>query len=414
MSSSSHSSPPWGLTTKAIVAVAGLLLGALVIWRFRNLIPPLVIAAILAYLLNPLINLTSGRLRWSRGRAVLLIYGVLLVAWGAGGVVLGFVTVEQTQRLISLLPDLIPQAISQSQEVLAQLSAQPLEFGPYTFSAGNLSQGIDFQSLSNQAYSLTQPAANWFSGIVFSVAQNVFSSIGLGLMVLVVSIYIAQDIPRIGNIISDIAHQPGYREDADRLMAQNADIWNAYLRGQVVLALVIGVVVSVVLSILGVRFALALGLLAGLLEFLPIVGPTISTVTAVLVALFQTGNTFGLEPIWFGVVVLAVMLLIQQLENSILVPRIVGNALDLHPLVILVGVLMGASLANILGAILAAPVLATIKLLGNYAWRKMLDLPPFPKSEQDDGSPDKKPPAPQPGGFWGRIQEWVGSRRRAD
>jgi predicted PurR-regulated permease PerM len=76
------------------------------------------------------------------------------------------------------------------------------------------------------------------------------------------------------------------------------------------------------------------------------------------------------------------MFLVQQLENTILVPRIMGQALDLHALVVIVGVYMGGSLAGILGAVLAAPVIASLKLLSIYAWRKMFDLYPFPHPEK--------------------------------
>src|SRR5262249_26170842 len=69
----------------------------------------------------------------------------------------------------------------------------------------------------------------------------------------------------------------------------------------------------------------------------------------------------------------------QQLEHNLLVPAVVGGALDLPPLVVMISVIMGASLAGILSAVLAAPVVASLKLLGAYAWRKMLDLPPFPE-----------------------------------
>jgi hypothetical protein len=94
------------------------------------------------------------------------------------------------------------------------------------------------------------------------------------------------------------------------------------------------------------------------------------------------------------------MIIIQQVENSFLVPRIVGDALDLHPLVVMISVVMGASLAGILGAVLAAPVAASLKLFGAYAWRKMLDLPPFPKPEP--------PPKPKRGmsGLAGQWRLW--------
>lgn len=200
---------------------------------------------------------------------------------------------------------------------------------------------------------------------------------GMGLLAIVLSIYIARDIPRVGSSVSNFAHQSGYRDDAERLMADISRIWNAYLRGQIILAIVIGVAVSLILGILGVSNSLALGILSGLMEFLPVLGPFIATAVAVIVAVFQDGNMWGFSPLVLGLIVLGVMVAVQLVEGNVLVPRIVGDALDLHPLLVMISVLMGASLAGILGAILAAPVVASIKLLGAYGWRKMLDLPPF-------------------------------------
>jgi predicted PurR-regulated permease PerM len=84
----------------------------------------------------------------------------------------------------------------------------------------------------------------------------------------------------------------------------------------------------------------------------------------------------------YASVVLIFMLIVQQVENNFLVPRIVGESLDLHPLIVIIGVFMGSSLAGVLGAILAAPLVATLKLVSIYAWRKMFDQPPFPNPEK--------------------------------
>ena len=89
-----------------------------------------------------------------------------------------------------------------------------------------------------------------------------------------------------------------------------------------------------------------------------------------------------MTPLQFALAVTVAMVVIQQIENTLLVPRIVGGALNLHPLLVLVSVIMGASLAGLLGAVLAAPVVASIRILGNYAWHKMLDLPPFPDENE--------------------------------
>jgi len=179
------------------------------------------------------------------------------------------------------------------------------------------------------------------------------------------------------------ARNPGYQADAERLAKETGLIWSAYLRGQVVLGLIIFVVVWLGLTILGVRNALALGLLSGLLEFVPTIGPIIGTGVAMIVAFFQPSNPWGIANWQFALLVLGLMIIIQQIENNILVPRIVGGALDLHPIIVIVGVFMGASLAGVLGAILAAPVLATLKLLITYSWRKLFDLPPFPEGIPD-------------------------------
>ncbi|MCP5098756.1 MAG: AI-2E family transporter, partial [Chloroflexi bacterium] len=195
--------------------------------------------------------------------------------------------------------------------------------------------------------------------------------------VFVISIYFAIEIPQLGGYVGRLANQPGYRKDAERLMRNFGSIWSAYLRGQVILGLIIFVVVWVGLAILGVQNSLALGILSGLLEFIPVIGPVVGAGAAMIVAFFQPDNYMALSPLAHTGIVFFYMILVQQLENNLLVPRIVGESLDLHPLIVMVGVFMGSSLAGILGAILAAPVVATLKMLGVYAWRKMFDLPPF-------------------------------------
>ena len=105
-----HESPPWSVATKSIVAVVSLLLITLVIWRFQSLIAPLVIALILAYLLNPVINFVQRRLTAKRGVAVLLVYLTLIVILVGGATALGIAVVEQAQRLSEILPGLVEQA----------------------------------------------------------------------------------------------------------------------------------------------------------------------------------------------------------------------------------------------------------------------------------------------------------------
>ncbi len=385
-------SPKWSPTLKAIVAAVVLVLAGLVIWRFQSLIGPLVLAVMLAYILNPLIGLMTQYTRLKRGAAVLIIYFGLLLIWLGGATVLVLVAVDQIQTLADVVPGQFARAVALVQSLPDLLPFQTITLGPYTLELSSLLAGlnINWQDLVNQAIGVVQSLFSTGGGLATQLAGATVSAIGLGFLIFVVSIYIAMDIPRYGGLIGDIATQPGYRADAERLTRETSRIWSAYLRGQVILGLVIGVVVSIALGLLGVRNALGLGLLSGVMEFLPVIGPLIGVGTAVLVAFFQDAPSFGLSSLNFALVVIAVMLLIQQVENNVLVPRIVGDALDLHPLVVMISVIMGASLAGILGAILAAPVVATLKLLGIYTWRKMLDLPPFPEEEAADPPPGPK------------------------
>lgn len=398
-------SPNWGLTTKAIIASAILILGALVIWRFQFLISPLVLAAVIAYLLNPLIKWLQLKTDIKRSYAVLIIYAILLLVVGAASVFLGFVIAEQSVRIWESLPEYLPRLVTAVQQRTAAWSALRWTLGPYSVEPGTLLSSINWESLAADLGRTVQGAAGrsglWLAG----VAGATLGTLGDIFFVMVVSIYLAIDGPRIGRGISEVAHQPGYRRDAERLIAESIKIWDAYLRGQVILGIVIFAIVTVCLSILGVNNALELGILSGLLEFLPVIGPVIGTAAAVLVALVQDSNPWGLSPWVFALVVLGVMILIQQIENAVLVPRIVGDALDLHALVVLIGVLMGTSLAGLLGAVLAAPVVATLKLFGTYIWRKMLDLPPFIDAPPEDAGAKRRAAG---GPAW--LAGWFGTR----
>lgn len=382
---SPDTSPPWSNVIKGVVAATSVVLVAILIWRFRALISPLIFAAILAYLLNPLVAQAMRRLKLQRGTAVLTVYlGFILVALGLLGVV-GFVAFSQADRLVTLLPNAANAAYGWFTGNIASLSVGfgGLRFAPFA--------GVDDRSILT-AISQLLGGFNYLQGgtVAANLLGGSISVLSTLFVVMFVAIYLSRDTPIFGRSMQDIAAIPGYQHDVARLSREFIKIWDAYLRGQVLLALSMFVVVTLALTIMGVNYSLALGGLAGLLEFLPVIGPVVSTLAAIAVAVFQDGNWLGLSPLWYALLVVAVMVILQQVEGAVLVPRFVGGALDLHPVVIIVVVLMGTSLAGILGAVLAAPVAASAKLLGGYGWRKMFDLSPFPDEEPPNG-------APQPG-----------------
>ena len=375
-------SPEWSRATKSIVTVAFLILIIWTVNRFQSLIGQLVAAAILAYVLNPLIVIIDTRTPLRRSTSILIVYLLLAISFVAAAIALGVAAIDQANTLVTTAPAIIRNTVNVIQSFINDLN--PIEIGDLViFDPSTFNWGV----VTNQLLSFVNPLVSQSTQILQGVASTTVRGVTILLFVFVISIYLAIEIPQMGGYVSRLANQPGYRYDAERLTREFGRIWSAYLRGQVILGLVIFLVVWLGLLALGVQNSLALGLLSGLLEFIPIIGPVLGTAVAVTVAIFQPENYMGLSNIQFGLVVLVFMFLVQQLENSVLVPRIVGESLDLHPLIVMVAVFMGGSVAGVLGAILAAPISATIKLLGVYAWRKMFDLPPFPKPEEDPPPP---------------------------
>lgn len=149
------------------------------------------------------------------------------------------------------------------------------------------------------------------------------------------------------------------------------------MRGQLLIVTITGFLTYALMQILGVRFPIGLGVLGGIAKFIPIVGPVTAGFIAALVGLFQPSNWFGLMPLPYAAVVVISVVILDQAIDIFLVPRIMGTTLNLHPVLILVGLVIGASLAGVIGLLLSAPTIASFFLLGRYVYRKMSDLSPW-------------------------------------
>jgi predicted PurR-regulated permease PerM len=232
---------------------------------------------------------------------------------------------------------------------------------------------------------------------IFTAFASGFASTLIGLVLtLVVSFYLVKDAHSIGRYLDNLAPED-YRDEVMYLRQQISEIWNAFFRGQLLLCLIIGVVTGSALWLVGVRQALMLGVLAGVLEIIPNLGPVLAAVPAVLLALLQGSTRLAISPLWFAILVAGLYVIIQQVENNFLVPRIIGGSVKLHPVVVLLGVVAGASMAGILGIFLAAPVLATIRVVARYCYDKLQDkpiLPPAPEPARTEGREPATRPSP--------------------
>ena len=350
----------WSRTTKRVVVVGLVIILLLVLYLFRGLLPPVLLAIVLAYLLKPFADLLERRTRLPRTLAVILVYLVLLLLLTTIPITVVPYAVEQFNRLNLNLQRL-------GDNLIAFLS-QPIVILDSTFSLEDL-----VGDLQVALQDLLRPFATQTLSILFNVA----SSFLWILSIFIISFYLVKDAGQLRAFLDRIA-PAGYTDELRRLREEINGVWKAFFRGQVVLGLVIGVVVWISMLIVGLPNAGLMGLLAGLLEVIPTFGPVLATIPALLIAFFQGSTYLPLSNFWFAVLVLGIYLLIQQTENAYLVPRIMGRRMLLHPVVIFIGVLAGGLLFGALGILLAAPVLGTIRVLLRYVYTKLLDEDPFP------------------------------------
>jgi predicted PurR-regulated permease PerM len=174
---------------------------------------------------------------------------------------------------------------------------------------------------------------------------------------------------------------PGYEADILRMGAELRKTWNAFLRGQLIISVLVLISYAVLMNILGVGFAFGIAILAALARFVPYLGPLVAFVMAGLVAFFQVENYFGLEPWQYTLLVVLSAILLDQLFDNIISPRLLGQKLNIHPAAILVAAIVFTNLIGIIGLILAAPVVATLNVISRYVFRKMLDQNPWPEEE---------------------------------
>ncbi|MCE9647062.1 MAG: AI-2E family transporter [Chloroflexi bacterium] len=375
------SSPTWGTNMKLVVALTiVVVIGALLV-KFQFVISPLLIALVLAYLFHPIAIFIQNRLRFSWNLAVGVIY-LLVIVLLLGLLTLGGVgLLQQVQSLVSIIQD----AIKNLPGLIENISGQIYQFGPFKIDF----RVIDLKALSSQILGLIQPLLSRTGALVGTVAGSAANFFGWTLFVVLVSYFILAESGGLhGPMITvDI---PGYSRDIERLGRELSRVWNAFLRGQVIIFFLAVIVYSIVLSVLGVHYAITLAFVAGLARFVPYVGPAINWTILVLVSYFQVYKLFGLSPLYYTLLVLVIALLIDQVFDNLISPRILSAALKVHPAAVLVAAIISANLFGLLGVVVAAPLLATAALLWKYTMRKMLDLDPWPE-------PESHQPPPPPG-----------------
>ncbi len=313
---------------------------------------PITLAIIASFILNPIVNFFSSIPLWPfktllpRGLAVLLSFicaGLLLSIMGAF-VFLPFI--REFDKFINNLPELVFRIkyIAMAIQERANTVEMP----------GNI-QNIAEQALSSAA-SFSVDLARRIINAGFGFASKVVELI----VVPVLTYYFLKDWQSLRDDI--IAVFPVKSQMKVRtIIHEMAIVISNYIRGQVLVSIVIGLMVFAGMYLLGVDYPLVLGLLAAITETIPIIGPIIGSVPAILLA-------YLVEPS-LAIKVTVFYLIVHQIENHIVVPNIMGHNIDLHPVVIIISLLVGGQLLGVLGMMLAVPMAALLKVLARNLLR---------------------------------------------
>ena len=384
MTTDTQKSPPWGTTVKLVVGLTLVAIFGGVLLYYRDVITSLILAFVLTYVTHPIIKFVTRntRLSWQVSTSIIFILMLLLLLGGL--TLMGFAVAQQLQSLIKLLQGFIADLPDVANTVSDQLEQY-----------GYLGEFINLNDLANRAIETLQPILGQAGTLVRSVATGAAVSIGKLFFVFVVSYFLLADADKIPEKFT-ISEMPDYAYDFQRLGRELHKIWNAFLRGQLTISGLTILIHLIILPLLGLRYSIALALMTGLARFVPYVGGFVLTILMSVAAFFQTQNYFGLSPWAYTILVLGVLFVIDRIMDNLVTPRFFGKTLKVHPATVLIAALITANLFGLVGLFLAAPLVATFKLLGRYVIRKMLDLDPWPEEET------KKDSMENPLEKWGR------------
>ncbi len=303
------------ISHRTIVFVVLLLAALWLVFQIRDVIFIIFVAFIIMSALNPLVDRLQ-KLRLPRSLSILIVY---IIVWGLIGSVLAIIIrplFDQTTHLLTLLPAALGriELFSNNQEV------------------------ITTQFLNRIG---TLPAD------IFKFIVEVFGNLLSVFTTLVISFYMLLERRNLDEIASSVFGHDNQGK-VSKIITTIETRLGGWVRGEIVLMFSIGIMTYVGLSLLGVEIALPLAIIAGILEVVPNIGPTISAVPAVLVAL--TIHPFT------AIATVALYILIQLLENNLLVPHIMRRAVGVNPLVSILSLMIGLRLAGPAGAVLAIPL----------------------------------------------------------
>ena len=354
-------SSSWNTTTRYIVLI--LLIGAL-LWFFfaaQELIAPLIIAGLIAYILSPLVNNLSKRSQLSRSWVVVFVYLLFLAVF----IVIGVLVLPQLPPLATRLTEQFDNIIVLVEEVAGR---------PIVIFGSQIPMEAILANWPALTQSITQP------GILLNMFAATSQNLVWVLLVLVTTYYLLLDGESLRNWLFDLVPD-NQKSDVRRLYFEVRNVWNQYLQGQLRLMFIVGLATGITAMVIGLPGALAFGVLAGLFDIVLSIGPLIVMIIASIVAYVAGSNHLPVPNFWFAVLVFFLFGGINFVENIWFRPRIMGNSLRLHPAIVFIAIVGALALAGILMALIVVPLIGSVLVIGRYLYCKILDIDPWPEPD---------------------------------
>lgn len=358
---------------KIVLVQLSVLLALALVWVLGQVLAPLsrtlllfALSAVLAFMLAGPVEALANRLG-NRMLAIAMVYLLLGVMVTGGLMLLAGPFVGQATALISNLPQYADSLQARAPEAQSALGTYGIQ--------------TDLDDLKAKAASAVETSgAEVLQHLVGTLAEVGGVLVDV-LLALVISLYLLIDGPSLRR--RALALVPASHRPKALFLEDNATrVLGGYLRGQLVMAVTIGVLAGLGCAVLGLPYAVVLGVLAGLFELVPMFGPILSAVPAVLVAVFLPFPTV----LW----VILFFFAVQQVESNILGPRITGHAVGLHPLGAMFALLAGFQLAGVLGGLFAVPVAGVLWVLIGAAYRNAIG-PDVPRARHFPAWPGRRP-----------------------
>jgi len=324
----------------------------------------LIIAAFVSYLISPAVNFLKEKTKLSRTAAVNIVYFTALI-----------VLVGVPATLTPIFFDEIKIVARDLLDLTVDTSAfltHPVQFGGMVF---------HFEQLGGSLSHLQDTVLTPLPAQALTLLETTSVSVLWSLVILVSVHLFMTKWPHIREGMVRLAPL-AYHADMRELFKRLRRVWMAYLRGQIVLMMIVGIVFTIAWLILGIPGALVLGVLAGLFTLVPDVGPFLAAILAVTVALLEGSSWIQLPNYLVALIVLATYLVLINLKNFWLRPYIMGRSVHMNEGLIFIAIMIATILEGIMGALLILPLLASVTVIWEYLHRRVLGLPPF----VDDGS----------------------------